>query len=142
MKNKNIFVIITSEPSRLLFDVILKELHLQNKVVNTCCFPLEKRNIYITNNEEIKEGDWCLKNTTIAKAGHTETAKTYLSNNWNKIILATDQDLIKDGVQAIDDVFLEWFCENLNCEFVETELYHGIKSSVAEISAVSGNGLY
>ena len=36
-----------------------------------------------------------------------------------KIILTTDQDLIKDGVQAIDDEFLEWFVKNPNCEFVE-----------------------
>jgi hypothetical protein len=43
---------------------------------------------------------------------------------WNmpqgkKIILTTDQDLIKDGVQAIDDEFLEWFTNNPSCEEVE-----------------------
>jgi hypothetical protein len=36
-----------------------------------------------------------------------------------KIILTTDQDLIKDGVQAIDDEFLEWFVNNTSCEEVE-----------------------
>jgi hypothetical protein len=36
-----------------------------------------------------------------------------------KIILTTDQDLIKDGVQAIDDEFLEWFVKNPSCESVE-----------------------
>jgi hypothetical protein len=36
-----------------------------------------------------------------------------------KIILTTDQDLIKDGVQAIDDEFLEWFVKNPSCEEVE-----------------------
>jgi hypothetical protein len=39
--------------------------------------------------------------------------------NWKKIILTTDQDLIADGVQAIDDEFLEWFVKNPSCEFVE-----------------------
>jgi hypothetical protein len=33
--------------------------------------------------------------------------------------LSTDQDLIKDGVQAIDDEFLEWFVKNPSCERVE-----------------------
>jgi hypothetical protein len=32
--------------------------------------------------------------------------------------MTTDQDLIKDGVQAIDDEFLEWFVQNPSCEEV------------------------
>ena len=37
-----------------------------------------------------------------------------------KIILTTDQNLIADGVQAIDDDFLEWFSsKNGNVNFVE-----------------------
>jgi hypothetical protein len=39
-----------------------------------------------------------------------------------KIILTTDQDLIKDGVQAIDDEFLQWFVKNPSCEFIDTKL--------------------
>ena len=38
-----------------------------------------------------------------------------------KIILTTDQDLIKDGVQAIDAEFLEWFVKNPTCEEVEVQ---------------------
>jgi hypothetical protein len=37
-----------------------------------------------------------------------------------KIILTTDQHLIKDGVQAIDDEFLKWFIQNPSCESIET----------------------
>jgi hypothetical protein len=44
---------------------------------------------------------------------------TLLTNQ--KIILTTDQDLIKDGVQAIDDEFLKWFFKNPSCESVEVE---------------------
>lgn len=40
---------------------------------------------------------------------------------YKKIILTTDQDLIKDGVQAIDDEFLEWFVANPSCKFVEVQ---------------------
>jgi hypothetical protein len=36
-----------------------------------------------------------------------------------KIILTTDAELIKDGVQTIDDDFLEWFVKNPSCENVE-----------------------
>ena len=35
--------------------------------------------------------------------------------------MTTDQDLIKDGVQAIGDEFLEWFVKNPSCEEVEIE---------------------
>jgi flavorubredoxin len=41
------------------------------------------------------------------------------SKKYCKIILTTDGDLIKDGVQSIDDEFLEWFVENPSCEEVE-----------------------
>jgi hypothetical protein len=83
------------------------------------------RNIYITNDEEIKEGDYSFyppfgvgKNIFIdgelcfhieSKDGKGSfTQKTYQTLDRNKkIILTTDQSL--DGVQAIDDEFLEWF---------------------------------
>lgn len=73
--------------------------------------------IYITEDSEIKEGDYIL-----------ETDSNYIniaSENYNqnnidlKIILTTDKDLIKNGVQAIDDEFLEWFIKNPSCEFIE-----------------------
>ncbi len=38
-----------------------------------------------------------------------------------KIILTTNNLLIKDGVQAIGDEFLEWFVKNPSCEFVNVE---------------------
>ena len=40
---------------------------------------------------------------------------------YKKIILTTDQDLIADSVQAIDDEFLEWFIKNPSCEEVDIE---------------------
>ena len=39
-----------------------------------------------------------------------------------KIILTTNKLLIKDGVQAIDDEFLEWFVKNPSCEEVGVKL--------------------
>ena len=36
-----------------------------------------------------------------------------------EILLSTDDSLIKDGVKAIDDEFLEWFVKNPSCEKVD-----------------------
>jgi hypothetical protein len=83
-------------------------------------------NIYITNDEEIKEGDWCLKVSSIYKGGGIIQKYSFIDAQFEdiifkKIILTTDQELIKDGVQAIDDDFLEWFVKNPSCEEVEVD---------------------
>jgi len=123
---KNIHVLKTSKPSRLYFDVVTKELHLQKRLsLNATSFPIEKRNIYITNDEETlsNNGDYYLgypNYNTIHKwnmEGMHENKQVWIK----KIILTTDQDLIKDGVKAIDDEFLEWFVKNPSCEKVEFE---------------------
>jgi hypothetical protein len=57
-------------------------------------------NTYITNEEEIKKGDWFLE-----KAGRQYpiqwNGKEKLNFHCKKIILTTDQDLIKDGVATL-----------------------------------------
>jgi len=75
-------------------------------------------NIYITNNEEIKKGDWYYNLALNSVEKTTEFDNGLLQE---KIILTTDQYLIKDGVQAINDEFLEWFVENPSCENVDVE---------------------
>jgi hypothetical protein len=97
---------------------------------------LDGLKIYITNSEEIKEGDWFydLEFNEIKKSYGLMNGCIVMANNsldccnpcfLKKIILTTDQDL--DGVQAIDDEFLEWFVENPSCESVEIEghIYKG-----------------
>ena len=77
---------------------------------------------YITNDEKIKEGDWFLNDMNIlfkADKNYIENPAKEVYIGHKKIILTTDQDLIKDGVQAIDDEFLEWFVKNPSCEKVE-----------------------
>jgi hypothetical protein len=80
-----------------------------------------KLNIYITSDEEIKEGDWYLYCNQINKRIRKNPKAEYPYPNYQKIILTTDQDLIKDGVQEIDNEFLEWFVKNPSCEFVEVQ---------------------
>jgi hypothetical protein len=42
------------------------------------------------------------------------------TTGYKKIILTTDPKLIADGVQSIDDEFLEWFCsKNGNVDYVD-----------------------
>jgi hypothetical protein len=78
-------------------------------------------NIYITSDEEIKRyGEYYLDIDTNEVKTSFENMGKYSSNE-KKIILTTDQDLIKEGVQKIDDEFLEWFVKNPNCESVEVE---------------------
>jgi hypothetical protein len=91
------------------------------------------QHIYITSNEEIKEGDYWIYICPINGLDYGDNSnpivknnlpnswfeKLHDKNNYKKIILTTDQDLIKNGVQYIDDEFLEWFVKNPSCEEVE-----------------------
>lgn len=99
---KNIFILSTDKPSMLFYDKV------ENKLI--------KKNICITSDEEIKVNDYITDG--------------YLAWKWKddssllgrkKVILTTDQDLIKDGVQAIDDEFLEWFVKNPSCEYIDID---------------------
>jgi len=117
---KNIHVIATDKPSNLFY---IKD-KLQYSTIYKVRDNNEGLNIYITSNEEIKEGDWCLDEDGLKKC----TAHAGAMNHYfQKIILTTDQDLIKDGVQAIGDEFLEWFVKNPSCETVKVEghIYKG-----------------
>ena len=85
------------------------------------------KNIYITNDEKIKEGDFVTNGKYISQAINEWWTKFYIGNpelkaDYWKIILSTDPDLIADGVQAIDNEFLEWFVANPSCERVEVEI--------------------
>ena len=85
------------------------------------------KELFITSDEEIKEGDWFTDNNNSLKTSYKLSHVQFA--NPKKIILTTDQDLIKDGVQAIDDDFLEWFVKNPSCEFVEVELIDTFKKT-------------
>ena len=79
--------------------------------------------IYITSDEEIKEGDCVIDNVgriwIKMELCFVKVAKDNPYGKSYKIILTTDQDLINNGVQKIDDDFLEWFIKNPSCEEVE-----------------------
>jgi hypothetical protein len=74
------------------------------------------QNIYITNDEEIKDGNYGVIGEVIMS--YSQMFKMWNETQGKKVILTTDQDLIKNGVQAIDDEFLKWFVKNPSCEEV------------------------
>ena len=134
---KNIHILPTDKASRLLYNSTLKSFCIQKeidgmfindgKVSGANFWGLEKalnngfqpHNIYITSDEEIK-GYWevifDIRNNKVVKWEHPIAA---ITPYYKKIILTTDKDL--DGVQSIDDEFLEWFVKNSSCETVEVE---------------------
>ena len=126
---ENLFVLPTDKPSRLIRNE--KGIILSNDTISKYLHLIQAKycNIYITFDEEIKEGDWFIHNGTIdgdlrtkftvQKWYNNHSEKMYYLKDCKKIILTTDQDLINDGVQAIDDEFLEWFVKNPSCEFVD-----------------------
>jgi hypothetical protein len=86
------------------------------------------KELFITSDEEIKEGDWVIKVSTLYKGGGSVEKYSFIDKlfediTFKKIILTTDQDLINDGVQAIDDEFLEWFVKNPSCESVKVNVF-------------------
>jgi hypothetical protein len=125
---KNIHLLPTQSKTRLF-------LSDYGKILNLASYPetfyTTGQNIYITSDEEIKEGDWYI-NTFVSEREQkpqTHTEKRHLINHQKdyrfkycrKIILTTDPSLAPD-VQSIDDEFLEWFVKNPSCERVEVEV--------------------
>ena len=119
---KNIHLLPTENPSSLFKDDFGRLIYSINIDQEQNHF--EPQNIYITNDEEIKEGDWVfdLDVRKVVKADNLKVTTSKKSQCWyyKKIILTTDQSL--DGVQAIDDEFLQWFVKNPSCESVEVIL--------------------
>ena len=117
---KNIHVTSTDKPSSLFKD-INGNLGFNNKWIE---IPLGRINqhIYITHDSEIKEGDWVIyENGNIVKADENLifNCSHEFDEFWKKVILTTDIQLIVDGVQPIDDTFLEWFVKNPSCKEVD-----------------------
>jgi hypothetical protein len=125
---KNLYLIPTQKPSRLVRIYSDSErnnftLKLDAEVNDSF---KEYVNIYIIYDEKIVSNNWCL-NTINNSIYKTYTAINFNNDTdrekWRKIILTTDQDLIADGVEAIDYDFLDWFVDNPNCDYFELIAY-------------------
>ena len=112
---KNIHLLPTDKPSRLFNDGI--DLYLDD-LMDRQGHPVTSYNIYITSDENIKEGDWVFNfeyNYIVRYDSKKHDDKFW----YKKIILTTDKSL--DCVQPIDDEFLEWFVKNPSCESIYVE---------------------
>jgi hypothetical protein len=116
---KNIHILPTDKPSRLIN-------YLKDNSWDLFSSPMPKvkevecKNIYITSDEEIKEGNWFISGGLLWKANNNIQLINHKKDK--KIILTTNQELIKDGIQPILDDFLEWFVKNPSCEEVELDI--------------------
>jgi len=124
---KNVHLLPTEKSSRLGYltkkgKEVFKDLRLFNKPIPNI-LDSENQHIYITSDEEIKDvrthnGKWQLEKGQILNK-----FPDYLTDlsECKLVILTTDPELIADGVQPIDDEFLEWFVKNPSCEEVDVQ---------------------
>lgn len=126
---KNIHLLPTDKPSRLAIQLDCKpkyNLQVSETEKNNWTINWEKQHLYITSNEEIKEGDWHLhyyaNKAIVGKSTKASIRVVQSSKDYKKVILTTDQTLISDGVQAVDEEFLQWYVKNPTCEYVETKV--------------------
>ena len=154
---KNIHLIPTDKPSRLSI-LNSGKLNFGTEIMSSS--NSKPQHIYITSSEEIKEGDkdfyiiandrdktWinhiekvieCKIDPKHGKVLILSSGFIYIDEGC-KIILTTDQELIKNGVQAIDDEFLEWFVKNPSCEEVEVRKERIILGEVAGTTYIDFN---
>jgi hypothetical protein len=134
---KNIYVIPTNKPSRVYGIIGSYRLGLtSNDPFYTENFGggTQNQNIYVTSDEEVEDGEYgiCLNLIREGFKSHQAVFKMNSGQRYAmeelggqkkaevlKVIITTDQDLIKGGVQPIEDEFLEWFVKNPSCEKVE-----------------------
>jgi hypothetical protein len=135
MEEKNIWVLPTKNPSRLWINDITGKIELSHS-----SDVLGALNIYITSSEKPKEGDYAIhKVFGIGKIINIDgedcfvTLKTNptdgsVTTPWKrnipdiqKIIITSEEELIANGVQRIEEDFLQWFVKNQSCEWVEVK---------------------
>jgi 3',5'-cyclic AMP phosphodiesterase CpdA len=119
---KNVYVLPTDKPSRLYKIRLTQNLQLlEKKYLKSSDSLVITQNIYITSDKEIKDERlrWIIDNREGMNGFIHQVSVILDSKICPEIILTTDQDLILDGVQAIDDEFLEWFVNNPSCEEVK-----------------------
>ena len=113
---KSIHLIPTDKPSRLFLKG--KTLLLNNQYTLQEVFPKGKcQNIYITSDEEIKEGDYFYSPFQGEERILKYNKFVIPFPKDKKIIITTDEVLIADGVQAIPNDFLEWLVQNPSCQY-------------------------
>jgi len=83
--------------------------------------------MYIVTEEAFSEGDFITDDYVSASRVRSTTIEALKENGcyeqFKKVILTTHDYPISEGIQRIDDEFLEWFVKNPTCEKVEVKNY-------------------
>ena len=145
---KNLYIIHTDKSSKLFIDTENDELVFTNIGVQN----FMNQHLYIISDEEIKEGDWVLFESSNIIRKSTDSTFVVGVNNIRvhgsagrkvyKIILTTDEELIADGIQVIDDEFLQWFVKNPSCVEVKIRKNPKVKAIVKDLGVKSFNNGY
>jgi hypothetical protein len=113
-----IHLLPTDKDSNLFIGDLSGQLHFNYSIEKGSS---RNQHIHLTSEEEEIKDCWVL---------NTHTNQVYFLQGFygrqpitKKIILTTDTDLIAEGVQALEDEFLEWFVKNPSCTEVEVEDY-------------------
>jgi hypothetical protein len=128
---KNIHLLPTDKTSNLTIRCKTSELMYSYKAFgNMVCYDViinKNQHLYITNLDEDSKyylsGTYIIHNNKIHEV--IENKGLYISvkelshidiraDLCKKIVFTTDQDLINNGIQAINDDFLQWFVKNAN----------------------------
>lgn len=129
---KNLFILPSEKPSRLLKSENNNFMIIKSDTLNWFEIILKNtyQNIYITNNDGLNENDYVITDDVdnYGKLFQVSWLKNNKIKNCYKVILTTDHDLIKNGVQAIDNDFLEWFIKHPTCGVVDVEWLDFIRS--------------
>lgn len=136
---------------QLIFDNSLKEFRInKNKSWSASCDTnvLIPQHIYITLDEEIKEGDWYCSPTGIVSQ-HNGTEK--LPDGWKKIIATTDKSLkinLLEGIKhapenwrelpQIPQSFIEYFVDQYNKGNIITDIMVEYEEDLIKIYDISG----
>jgi hypothetical protein len=116
---KNVHIIPTENSSRLSIKDGGLILHRQQWRKGT-------QNIHITSDSKFVRDEYITDGIEVIKATPKLVDAQGLvgRRNWNKIIITTDPELIKDGVHPIGEDFLKWFVENPTC--IKVEVVYGL----------------
>jgi hypothetical protein len=125
---KNIHVLPTDKPSE--FYSIDGKHKLANNTMAMDWYissiGYKPHNIYITSNSKFVRDEYITDGIEVIKATPklVDAQDLVDRRDWNKIIITTDQELIKDGVHSIGEEFLKWFVENPTC--IKVEVVYGL----------------
>lgn len=123
-----IVLVPTDEASKLHYFSGNKEglyLYKEDNVIprNPYC---KNQLVYIISDDSIRENDWCID---MNKEVFQHLIHFPISIGQRKIIMTTDAKLIANGVQKIDNSFLEWYILNPTRSDIEVNLVKYINSS-------------